>query len=60
MSFLLGATAMPNVAVGVIEKSSAKKPFGLPLAEFLPLLISDKAIAVRVDLALAALSPEAP
>lgn len=60
MSFLLGATAMPNVAIGVIERSSAKKPFGLPLSLLLPLFISDKAIAVRVDLALAALAPVAP
>lgn len=60
MSFLLGAAAMPNVAIGVIEKSSAKKPFDLPLKALLPLFISDKAIAIRVDLALAALAPEAP
>lgn len=56
MSFLLGAAAMPNVAMGVIEKSSAKKPFGLAPAELLSVFSSDKSIAIRVDLALAALS----
>jgi len=56
MSFLLGAAAMPNVAMGVIERSGAKKPFGLSPAALLPLFSSDKSIAIRVDLALAALS----
>jgi len=61
LSFLLGATAMPNVAMGIIEKSSAKKPFGLTLSELFPVFSADKAIAARVDLALAALvAPEAP
>lgn len=55
MSFLLGAAAMPNVAMGVIERSSAKRPFGLAPDALFPLFSSDKSIAVRVDLALAAL-----
>ena len=58
MSFLLGAAAMPNVAMGVIERSAAKKPFGLSPAALFPLFSSDKSIAIRVDLALAALTPE--
>lgn len=58
MSFLLGAAAMPNVAMGVIERSSAKRPFGLTPAALFPLFSSDKSIAIRVDLALAALAPE--
>ena len=60
LSFLLGATAMPNVAMGIIEKSAAKRPFGVTLPKLLPVFISDKAIAARVDMALAALAPEAP
>jgi AcrR family transcriptional regulator len=60
MSFLLGAAAMPNVAMGIIEKSAAKKPFGLTSAALFPLFSSDKSIALRVDLALAALAPERP
>ena len=60
LSFLLGATAMPNLAMGIIEKAAAKKPFGLTLPELLPVFISDKAIAARVDMALAALAREAP
>lgn len=58
MSFLLGAAAMPNVAMGVIEKAGARKPFGLSPAALFPLFSSDASIAIRVDLALAALSPE--
>ncbi|MBI2384725.1 MAG: TetR/AcrR family transcriptional regulator [Elusimicrobia bacterium] len=58
MSFLLGAAAMPNVAMGVIERSSAKKPFGLAPAALFPLFSSDKSIAIRVDLALSALTRE--
>ncbi|MCX5794851.1 MAG: TetR family transcriptional regulator [Elusimicrobia bacterium] len=60
LSFLLGATAMPNVALGIIEKSAAKTPFGLTLPELFPVFASDQAIAARVDLALAALAKEAP
>jgi AcrR family transcriptional regulator len=60
LSFLLGATAMPNLAMGIIEKASAKKPFGLTLQKLSPVLISDQAIAARVNLALAALAQEAP
>lgn len=58
MSFFLGAAAMPNVAMGVIERSGARKPFGLAPAALFPLFSSDKSIALRVDLALAALAPE--
>lgn len=58
MSFLLGAAAMPNVAMGVIERSAARKPFGLSPAALFPLFSSDRSIAIRVDLALAALAPE--
>ena len=60
LSFLLGATAMPNVAMGIIETASAKEPFGLTLKELGPVFISDKAIAARVDMALAAFSMEVP
>ncbi len=60
LSFLLGATAMPNVAMGIIEKAAAKRPFGLTLPELFSVFISDKAIAARVDMALAALAREAP
>ncbi len=56
MSFLLGGAAMPNVAMGVIERSGARKPFGLAPDKLFPHFSSDKSIAVRVDLALAALS----
>lgn len=58
MSFLLGAAAMPNVAMGVIEKSGAKRPFGLTPEQLLPLFSSNASIAIRVDMALAALSGE--
>ena len=60
MSFLLGAAAMPNVAMGVIEKSGARKPFGLTPSALLPLFSSDKSIGLRVDLALDALAARAP
>jgi AcrR family transcriptional regulator len=56
MSFLLGAAAMPNVAMGVIERSGARKPFGLSPADLFPLFSSDKSISARVDLALSALA----
>lgn len=60
MSFLLGAAAMPNVAMGVIERSGARKPFGLTPSALFPLFSSDKSIALRVDLALGALAAGAP
>ncbi|MDP3541022.1 MAG: TetR/AcrR family transcriptional regulator [Elusimicrobiota bacterium] len=60
MSFLLGAAAMPNVAMGVIERSGARKPFGLAPSALLPLFSSDKSIGLRVDLALDALAARAP
>jgi AcrR family transcriptional regulator len=60
LSFLLGATAMPILAMGIIEKSAAKKPFGLTMAEVVPVFVSDKAIAARVGMALAGLAPEVP
>ena len=56
MGFLAGSTAMPNIAMGLMEKASAKKPFGLALKQVEPLLVSDAAIAQRVELALGALA----
>ncbi|MCX5789955.1 MAG: TetR/AcrR family transcriptional regulator [Elusimicrobia bacterium] len=58
IAFLAGSTAMPNIAMGLIERASAKKPFGLAIRQVEPLLISDAAIAKRVDLALGALAKE--
>ena len=48
------------VAMGVIEKSGARKPFGLAPSALLPLFSSDKSIGLRVDLALDALAARAP
>jgi len=58
VAFLAGAAAMPNFAMGLLERASARAPFGTPIREVGPLLIGDAAIARRVDLALRALAPE--
>ncbi|HAM36192.1 MAG TPA: TetR family transcriptional regulator [Elusimicrobia bacterium] len=58
IAFLAGSAAVPNIAMGLIERTAAKKPFGLTLKQAEPLLISDAAIAKRVDLALGALAKE--
>lgn len=56
IAFLAGGTAMPGIVMGLMEKASAKKPFGLALKQVEPLLTSDAAIAERVELALGALA----
>lgn len=56
VAFLAGSTAMPNIAMGLIERASAKSPFGLAMKQVEPLLISDAAIAKRVELALRGLA----
>lgn len=59
MAFLLGAIGMPNIALGVAERASARRPFGVAPGRAEDLLASDAAISLRTDLALKALAREA-
>jgi len=56
MAFLAGGAIMPNLALGLIERTAEKTspglPFGVTPARLEPLLASDKAIRQRVKAAL--------
>jgi AcrR family transcriptional regulator len=58
VAFLAGSVAMPVAAMGLIERASARKPFGMPLKQVQTLLMSDAAIEERAELALKALARE--
>jgi AcrR family transcriptional regulator len=58
MAFLAGSVAMPVIALGLAERASARKPFGVHPKEAGALLASDAAIEARAGLALKALSNE--
>lgn len=56
MAFLAGSVVMPVIALGLAERASARRPFGVHLKQVGPLLASDAAIEARAELALKALS----
>ncbi|MBI4676762.1 MAG: TetR/AcrR family transcriptional regulator [Elusimicrobia bacterium] len=59
VAFLAGGAIAPNVGFGLLERVSSRKPLGLAMRFIEPMLVSDAAIASRVDWALAALAKEA-
>ncbi|MBI5625262.1 MAG: TetR/AcrR family transcriptional regulator [Elusimicrobia bacterium] len=60
LAFLAAATAAPAVALGLFQAAASRHPLGLATKLLEPPLISDAAIAARVDWGLSALSKEAP
>ncbi len=57
MSFLAGGVAIPHLAMAVAQKAFPKGPFGWPLRRLEKTMLSDKAIAQRVAIALKGLAP---
>ena len=55
MAFAMGGMGVPNLVVTLLERGGAKRPFGMTLPELSDLMLSDEAIARRVDLILAGL-----
>lgn len=53
--FMLGSLAGPNIAAGLLEGIRTKPSFEIMKKAILPMIISDKAMGQRVDLALKAL-----
>lgn len=57
VSVLLGSLSVPNLVIGMLETAKAQRPFGMPLSRLEDMMLSDEALAKRVDLALKALRP---
>lgn len=60
LAFLAGATVAPAVGFGLFERVSARHPLGVAARVAGPAILSDAAIASRVDWALSSLAKEAP
>lgn len=56
LSLLMGVVSTPNIMATMVECSGAKRPMGRSPADFQKELLSDAAIAERVDIVLAGLS----
>lgn len=57
VAFLASSVVMPVIALGAVERAAAEAPFGVPLSRLAPMMVSDAAIARRVDAALKGLAP---
>ena len=56
LGLLMGVISTPNIMATMVECSGAKRPLGRSLATFQDELLSDAAIAERVDIVLSGLS----
>lgn len=56
LGLLMGVISTPNIMATMVECSGAKRPLGRSVARFQDELLSDAAIAERVDIVLAGLS----
>ncbi|TPW20642.1 MAG: TetR family transcriptional regulator [Elusimicrobia bacterium] len=56
LALLMGVISTPNIMATLVECSGAKRPLGRSVAQFQDELLSDAAIAERVDIVLAGLS----
>jgi len=52
LPFLAVSAAVPSLGLALMERASARSPLGLPLAVLRPMIISDKAIDLRVEAAI--------
>lgn len=59
MSFLLGGMGVPNLVVSLLEKSKARRPFGMSPASARESLVSDSVITARARLLIGALKSSA-
>lgn len=57
MSLLIGGVTMPNAIVTLLEQAAVKRPFGMTQARFKKLFLSNKALNLRINLALTGLMP---
>ena len=57
VAMIAAPQAMPVLAVAVLERVTAGRFFGLPLGTIARLLLTDRAMALRLDLSLGALAP---
>jgi hypothetical protein len=58
ISFLAGSVAAPQVVIGMAERAKVGLPLRIPLFLIRNMITSDKAIATRVDMALAGLGAQ--
>ena len=54
---VLGTLNIPNVIVTLLEKTGAKRPFGMTVPEVAALYLSDEAIQTRLRLLMDSLRP---
>jgi AcrR family transcriptional regulator len=52
----MGAVALPNLVVAMMERAGAQKPFGVPLARAVEQMIGGNAVADRIDILMKGLS----
>jgi len=57
VAMIAAPQAMPVIGVAVLERVVANRFFGFPLSTVARLLLTDKAMALRLDLSLGALAP---
>ena len=57
-SFLMGGISTPNIMATMVECSGAKRPLGRSLDAFLDEILSDAAVAERIDILLCGLAPK--
>jgi AcrR family transcriptional regulator len=56
MAFAMGGVGVPNLVITLMERAGAKRPFGTPMPELTELMLSDEAIALRIEIILAGLA----